>query len=93
MILIWPTFDQGQLWKLCPTGQHYLKGYFLKKDNMVKNGYIYNVNKKYFIIFFKESILYLFVRFYDTPKGLLLKNEDFVDILMYDRSTGITTAL
>ena len=60
---------------------------------MVKNGYIYNVNKKHFIIFFRESILYLFVRFYDTPKGLLLKNEDFVDILMYDRSTGITTAL
>ena len=78
---------------MCPAGQHYLKVYFLKKDNMVKNGYIYNVNKKHFIIFFKESILYLFVRFYDTPKGLLLKNEDFVDILMYDRSTGITTAL
>ena len=73
-------------------GQHYLKGHFLEKDNMVKNGYIYKVNKKHFTIFFKESILYPFVRFYDTPKGLLLKNEDFVDILMYAQSKGITTA-
>ena len=64
-------------------GRHYLKGHSLEKDNMVKNGYIYKINKKYFPIFFKESILYPFVRFYDTPKALLLKNEDFVDILMH----------
>ena len=63
-------------------GRHYLKGHSLEKDNMVKNGYIYKVNKKHLPIFFKESILYPFVRFYDTPKALLLKNEDFVDILM-----------
>ena len=74
-------------------GQHYLKGHFLEKDNMVKNGYIYKINKKHFTIFFEESILYPSVRFYDTPKGLLLKNEDFVDILMYIQSTDITTAL
>ena len=61
--------------------------------NMVKNGYIYKVNKKHFTMFFIESVLYSFVRFYDTPKGLSLKNEDFVDILMYVQSTGITTAL
>ena len=71
-------------------GQHYLKAHFSEKDNMVKNGYIYKVNEKHFTIFFKESILYPFVRFYDTPKELLLKNEGSVDILMY---TGITTAL
>ena len=61
--------------------------------NMVKNGYIYKVNQKHFTMFFIESVLYSFVRFYDTPKGLSLKNEDFVDILMYVQSTGITTAL
>ena len=61
--------------------------------NMVKNGYIYKVNKKHFTMFFIESVLYPFVRFYDTPKGLSLKNEDFVDILTYVQSTGITTAL
>ena len=61
--------------------------------NMVKNGYIYKVNKKHFTMFFIESVLYSLVRFYDTPKGLSLKNEDFVDILMYVQSTGITTAL
>ena len=60
---------------------------------MVKNGYIYIVNKKHFTIFFKQSLLHPFVRFYDTPKGPLLKSEDFVDILMYAQSTGITTAL
>ena len=60
---------------------------------MVKNGYIYIVNKKHFTIFFKQSLLQPFVRFYDTPKGPLLKNEDFIDILMYAQSTGITTAL
>ena len=74
-------------------GQYYLKAHFSVKGNMVKNGYIYKVNKKHFTIFFKESILYPFVRFYDTPKELLLKNESFVDILMYAQSTGITTAL
>ena len=61
--------------------------------NMVKNGYIYKVNKKHFTMFLKESVVYPCVRFYDTPKGLSLKNEDFVDILMYAQSTGITTAL
>ena len=61
--------------------------------NMVKNGYIYKVNKKHFTMFFIESVLYPFVRFYGTPKGLSLKNEDFVYILMYAQSTGITTAL
>ena len=74
-------------------GQHYLKAHFSEKYSMVKNGYIYKVNEKHFTIFFKESILYLFVRFYDTPKELLLKNEGFVDILMYAQSTGITTTL
>ena len=74
-------------------GQDYFKGHFSEKDNMVKNGYIYKVKKKDLTLFFKESILYLFVRFYDTPKGLLLKYEDFVDILMYAQSKGITTAL
>ena len=69
-------------------GQHYLE-----KDKMVKNGHIYIVNKNHFTILFKEPILYPFVRFYDTPKGLLLKNGDFVDFLMYAQSTGITAAL
>ena len=73
-------------------GRHYLKGHFPEKDNMVKYGYNYKVNKKHFTIFFKESILYPFVPFYDTPKELLLKNEGFVDILIYAQSTG-TTAL
>ena len=85
MILIWPTTVLA--------GQQYLKGHFLKKDKMVKNGCIYKLNKKHFTIFFWESILYLFVRFYDTSEGLLIKNEDFVDILMYAQSTDITTAL
>ena len=74
-------------------GQHYLKGHSLEKDNMVKNRYIYKVNKKHFIIFFKESIFYPIVRFYDIPEGLLLKNEDFVDIFVYAQSTGISTVL
>ena len=74
-------------------GRHYLKGHFPEKDNMVKYGYNYKVNKKHFTIFFKESIFYPFVPFYDTPKELLLKNEGFVDILIYAQSTGITTAL
>ena len=38
-------------------GQHWLKGCFSEKDNMVKNGYIYIVNKKHFTIFFKQSLL------------------------------------
>ena len=75
------------------TGQHYLKRHFLEKANMVKNGHIYKVNKKHFTIFFEEPILYPFIRFYDIPKGLLLKNEDVVDFLMYAQSTDITTAL
>ena len=44
-------------------------------------------------MFFKESILYLFVRFYDSPKGIIVKNEGFLDILMYVQNTGITTVL
>ena len=60
---------------------------------MVKKGCIYKVNKKHFTMFFKESILYFFVRFYDSPKGIIVKNEGFLDILMYVQNTGITTAL
>ena len=41
-------------------GQHYLKAHFSEKANMVKNGYIYKVNKKHFTTFFKEPILYPF---------------------------------
>ena len=63
--------------------QHYLKAHFSEEDNMVKNGYIHKVNEKHFTIFFKESILYPFVRFYDTPNELLFKNESLVDILMH----------
>ena len=74
-------------------GQHHLKGHFLEKENTVKNGYIYKVNKTHFTIFFKGWTLYLFVRFYDAPKGFLLKNGDFKDILIHVQSTGITTAL
>ena len=72
----------------------YTKSSFLFSD-YDNNGqrYIYKVNKKHFPIFFKEPILYIIVWFYDTPKGLLLKNEDFVDILMYAESIGIITAL
>ena len=40
-----------------------------------------------------SPILHLLVRFYDAPKGLLVKNEGFVDILMYVQNTGITAAL
>ena len=53
-------------------GQQYLKGHFLENNNMVKNGHIFKVNKKHFTIFFRESILYPFVRFHDTPEGLLI---------------------
>ena len=60
---------------------------------MLKNEYIYKLDEKHFTMFFKESILYSFVQFYDTPKEPLLKNGGFVDILMYVQSTGITTAL
>ena len=60
---------------------------------MLKNEYIYKLDEKHFTIFFKESILYPFIQFYDTPKEPLLKNGGFVNILMYVQSTGITTAL
>ena len=73
-------------------GQHYLKGHFLEKDNIVKNGCIYKVNKKHFPIFLKESILYSFFRFYDTPyfteKWGLCRYFD-----VCPQSTGITRAL
>ena len=44
-------------------GKHYLKAHFSVKENIVKNGYTDKVNEKDFTIFFKESILYPFVRF------------------------------
>ena len=94
MIFIWPTIQSGIAMEIVSLlDSTYLKAHFSEKDNMVKNGCIYKVNEKYFAIFFKESILHPFVRFYGTPKDLLLKNEGFVDILMYAQSTGITTAL
>ena len=71
----------------------YTKSSFLFSDYDNGQRYIYKVNKKHFPIFFKEPILYIIVWFCDTPKGLLLKNEDFVDILMYAESIGIITAL
>ena len=73
--------------------QHYLQGHILEKGNMVKNNHIYKIDEKRFTIFFKESILHPFVRFFDTPKGHILKNEDFVDILMYAQITSIITTL
>ena len=41
----------------------------------------------------RRSIFISLDRFNDTLKGLLLKNEVSVDILMYVQNTGITTAL
>ena len=45
---------------------------------MVKNRYIYKIMKKHFTIFFKETILYLFVRFSDTPKDFYSNMRTYV---------------
>ena len=51
--------------------------------------YIYKINKNLYTIFFKESIVFPFVQFVGTKKGLFLSNKEYTDILMYvERSLG-----
>ena len=71
-------------------GMDYVEGNFLEKLHVVQKGTLYKLSKKK-TYFFKESVVYPFVQFTAAKKGLLLSNEEFVTILNYTESTGLSS--
>ena len=61
-------------------GQEYTEGQFLEKLNTTTKGHLYRLDKKETFLF-HESVVYPFVQFQCTKKGLVLSNEEFVEIV------------
>ena len=68
----------------------YIERKFLEKLHDVQKGTLYKLSKKD-TFFSKESVVYTFVQFTVAKKGLLLSNEEFVTILNYIESTGLSS--
>ena len=71
-------------------GMDYVEGKFLEKLHVVQKGTLYKLSKKK-TYFFKDSVVYPFVQFTTAKKGLLLSNEEFVTILNYTESIGLSS--
>lgn len=71
-------------------GMDYIEGKFMEKFHIVPKGTLYTLSKKK-TYFFKESVVYPFVQFTAAKKGFLLSNEEFVTILNYIESTGLSS--
>ena len=63
-------------------GVTYLKGHFLEKIDEKNDHKLYKLSKKQ-TFFYKESVVYPFVTFQETKKGLKLKHSDLMDIIQF----------
>ena len=68
----------------------YIEGKFMEKVHIEPKGTLYKLSKKK-AYFFKESVVYPFVQFTGAKKGFLLLNKEFVTILNYIESTGLSS--
>ena len=65
-----------------PKGVAFMKGNFLEKIQDSTNGQIFKLPKK-ITFFYKESVLYPYVNFKETKKGLVLSSSEYTDIIHY----------
>ena len=65
-----------------PKGVAFMKGNFLEKIQDSTNGQIFKLSKK-ITFFYKESVLYPYVNFKETKKGLVLSSSEYTDIIHY----------
>ena len=70
-------------------GLSYIEGRFMEKVDILSKGYLYKLSKKR-TFFFKESVVYPFVQFAGHKKGFLLSAEEYVEILNYVESNGLS---
>ena len=56
--------------------------------NRGKRFSIYKIASEKETYFYKESVLFPFVNIIEDNKGLILKDEDFTDILIYVEQNG-----
>ena len=73
-----------------PKGVTYFVGNFLVRDHRGKRCTYFNLETDKKTYFYKESVLYPFVNILEEKNKLLLKDEDYTDILMYVEQSGFT---
>ena len=59
-----------------------MKGCFLEKVTNSANGQILRISRKA-TFFYEESVLYLYVNFTGSKKGLIQNNTEYTDIIDY----------
>ena len=74
--------------KIAP-GQSYIEGKFMKKVDILDKSFLFKVSKKR-TFFFKESVVYPFVQFTEGKKGYHLSMVEYVEILNYVESNGLS---
>ena len=72
-----------------PPGQQKIEGTFVVKNSACSDGDIYKPNKKK-TFFYPESVVYPCVQFKSKKDGLLLTNEEYVEILNFVERSGFT---
>ena len=71
-----------------PAGNEYLEGCFLEKDESSAKGYYYKLDRKK-TFFYCESVVYPFVQFKETKKGMFVSIE-YVEVLNYVEHSGFS---
>ena len=65
-----------------PAGNEYLEGCFLEKHESSAKGYYYKLDRKK-TFFYCESVVYAYVQFKETKKGMFISNIEYVEMLNY----------
>lgn len=81
------TDEEDDYGNIIPKGATYFKGNFLERVNETIKLEVYKLSKKT-TYFYKENILYPYVNFNETKKGLTLNKRDLADIIHFTEQTG-----
>ena len=73
------------------SGQTYIKGRYLMRDFVKKDGEQFNINPKTTFMY-KESIVYPFVNVQEKKGGkLFISNHELTNIILYVQETGMSS--
>jgi len=71
-------------------GQSYIEGHFLERLSSFKNGHIYKLQQNKKTFFYRESVVYPFVQIIPSKKGLYLPINEYVEVLNFIESNGLS---
>ena len=74
---------------IIPKGTIFFTGHFLERITIGKRYTSYKLEKDKFTHFYKESVVFPFVNITEGKKCLILKDEDYTDILVYIEQQGL----